>query len=946
MHQFKFIFFLSGCLLFYCSAEDPFTPSESVIRSVLIETPSLSKVPRPAVRRSYALIRSIKNVNASAIYVIGIRSNRLPRNESIENVVIYGCKIPDSPPSDGPNMDVVDGAYFETDVPCKSNQSQPLYMWNANGPSVDHIPQYQGFELGSKVDLNYLVLHVTFKSNISSVPNNSEVSISVNYKYFHPPSLLNVYRFFMRGVTVNGQNVEEHLSCRFLARPKAKFYAARVHSNGHAADAVGVYKIDTRGQWTQILLADPREIQTQKPISPVEINVGDYIMAICRFSTFGRNYTFGTDVRRQEMCNVDLFYSHKWETSFPGNDVCDENMVDAFFHSMDRNLRDEFNAFRGPFDMLTHLPEPTFMHLSDILYNYTRPRIDYRPGFEPIVTTHYQNANSSGLESVGIYGPQFPADHNVLILQSDQRLQYRHHLTLDNFESFSVFQGLAMDPCSNLQVLALQSIPARYYKDYLAIRNGSNEHTIRPALSYSPLLTIDALTGETLVKRGNSMLYPYSLSVDERGFSWVSDVALHQVLMFDARSFVPNAVYMEDYRAGNDDRHFCKPTSVARYIMDPRDLVYRADGSGPNLNDTEWMFVADGVCDANHRAVRVQSGRRQMDLHLQTNLVRRPFALATDRQKQLVCASDADELLVECFDLDSGQLRLTLNLDRLDGKLDGYRVRRMAFATHHPVLYAVLENTNTSFQFVAMFDTQAYGRFMGRLPDLRTSVSTFEIALSLNETLLFVADTWSKSIYTYSIEGAPAMAVNTLLSAEMLAQVLRSCSFHTYKSLGASGAKGPPRNHSDDLKDRVVHQLLILLLSVLSIVTLVGLLAVIVMSRPRHPEYRIIGREFHTFGEFLRAVCFCEIWLPSRVRAWYLLPQSESNRSSLVVPAGGVTEDPQCGLSRFDAYVPHEADNDDEPPIESQLEQAPIVEPLEAKLALETNDLSGNNLNT
>lgn len=156
-----------------------------------------------------------------------------------------------------------------------------------------------------------------------------------------------------------------------------------------------------------------------------------------------------------------------------------------------------------------------------------------------------------------------------------------------------------------------------------------------------------------------------------------------------------------------------------------------------------------------------------------------------------------------------------------------------------------------------------------------------------------------------------------------------------------------PHDYRDELRTRVAHQLLLLLLSVMVLVAIVALIVLLVKSRPRHPDYRIIGREFRSCGEFLRALCYCEMWLPTRVRAWYLLPESESSRGSLLIPGEASTDGgPQCGLSRFDAYVPQEVD-EDEQPLESQLEQQPSPAshegPLEAKLALQTNDLSGKN---
>ena len=74
---------------------------------------------------------------------------------------------------------------------------------------------------------------------------------------------------------------------------------------------------------------------------------------------------------------------------------------------------------------------------------------------------------------------------------------------------------------------------------------------------------------------------PHGLTIDSNKNIWLTDVGLHQVFMYNLkRSRQPLLTLGVRFEHGDDQTHFCKPTSVA---------ISQLKGD---------IFVADGYCNA------------------------------------------------------------------------------------------------------------------------------------------------------------------------------------------------------------------------------------------------------------------------------------------------------------------------------------------------------------
>ncbi|XP_076751262.1 peptidyl-alpha-hydroxyglycine alpha-amidating lyase 2 isoform X2 [Xylocopa sonorina] len=112
-----------------------------------------------------------------------------------------------------------------------------------------------------------------------------------------------------------------------------------------------------------------------------------------------------------------------------------------------------------------------------------------------------------------------------------------------------------------------------------------------------PINTVILLdkSGNKLLEWGANMFYlPHGLTIDMHGNYWITDVALHQVLKFDAKDITmmkdmaylfedyvpkPSLILGEAFQPGNNDKQFCKPTAVA------------VESNGD-------FFVSDGYCNS------------------------------------------------------------------------------------------------------------------------------------------------------------------------------------------------------------------------------------------------------------------------------------------------------------------------------------------------------------
>lgn len=192
---------------------------------------------------------------------------------------------------------------------------------------------------------------------------------------------------------------------------------------------------------------------------------------------------------------------------------------------------------------------------------------------------------------------------------------------------------------SNLKLGQVSGVAINIFDDPIVFHRGSvswNKDSFLPnnvlkdqskgPITANTILTVDQFTGKVKSEMGANLFYmPHGISVDHENNIWVTDVGLHQVMMFPWNSTTPSLVLGEKFVPGSDQNHFCKPTSV----------VVSKSGN---------VYIADGYC--NKRVVVYDTkGRYQTEIHGDWTVV---HSLALFQEEDTLCIADREGRKVDC----------------------------------------------------------------------------------------------------------------------------------------------------------------------------------------------------------------------------------------------------------------------------------------------------------
>lgn len=157
------------------------------------------------------------------------------------------------------------------------------------------------------------------------------------------------------------------------------------------------------------------------------------------------------------------------------------------------------------------------------------------------------------------------------------------------------------------------------------------------------IVTIDFKQNRYYNSWGSDLFYmPHGLSIDPSGeHVWLTDVALHQVFKYTIDGSKKILELGTRFEPGNDENHFCKPTSVA--------------------DSGDFVFVADGYC--NNRIVMLTSHGKYIGQFghapsLSNRIVTReptfdvPHKIIYNKEDKILCVADREGGAVKCFNFE------------------------------------------------------------------------------------------------------------------------------------------------------------------------------------------------------------------------------------------------------------------------------------------------------
>lgn len=181
------------------------------------------------------------------------------------------------------------------------------------------------------------------------------------------------------------------------------------------------------------------------------------------------------------------------------------------------------------------------------------------------------------------------------------------------------------------------------------------------------IIAFDKNTGNVVYEWGKDLFFmPHGLHIDKDGNTWVTDVALHQVMKFGAKNRThPELVLGTRFQPGKLNK-FCKPTAVA----------VLPDGD---------FFVSDGYCNA--RILKYsKSGEIILSWGVSSfggvaydvapeNFFAIPHALVLAADLDLLCVADRENGRVQCFNTKEGKFH-----SQYHSPIVGDRLFSMAYA--------------------------------------------------------------------------------------------------------------------------------------------------------------------------------------------------------------------------------------------------------------------------
>lgn len=160
-------------------------------------------------------------------------------------------------------------------------------------------------------------------------------------------------------------------------------------------------------------------------------------------------------------------------------------------------------------------------------------------------------------------------------------------------------------------------------------------------ISEETVVTIDPKERKVIRAWGRDKFFiPHGLSLDrEANNVWLTDCALHQVFKYSIDGSQELLVLGTAFTPGNDDTHFCKPTSVA----DTGEFVFVADGY---CNSRVVMFSAEGKY-LGEFGQSAESFMPNAPINQPTFYV--PHKIIYAQEAKMLCVADRENGRIQCF---------------------------------------------------------------------------------------------------------------------------------------------------------------------------------------------------------------------------------------------------------------------------------------------------------
>ncbi|KAI3387000.1 hypothetical protein SNEBB_004807 [Seison nebaliae] len=156
---------------------------------------------------------------------------------------------------------------------------------------------------------------------------------------------------------------------------------------------------------------------------------------------------------------------------------------------------------------------------------------------------------------------------------------YRHSST--QWNQIEQITDIAINPCNTNELYILHRGRREWTTDMFNFKNEFDFNKF-PILNYPTIVVLDRETNRIIDVFASNVFYlPHGIFVDHHCRVWITDVALHQIIMFQSTNHNEPFLYFgQKGIPGSGKNRFCQPTDI---LVDP-------------LND--HIYISDGYCNS------------------------------------------------------------------------------------------------------------------------------------------------------------------------------------------------------------------------------------------------------------------------------------------------------------------------------------------------------------
>lgn len=232
------------------------------------------------------------------------------------------------------------------------------------------------------------------------------------------------------------------------------------------------------------------------------------------------------------------------------------------------------------------------------------------------------------------------------------------------------------------------------------------------------LSLIDTQTFKLVSSWGSNIFYmPHGLTIDSESNIWLTDVGLHQVFKYNFRqAHTPLLTLGQAFKKGNDQTHFCKPTSIA---------VSQLSGD---------IFVADGYCNSRI-AQFTKNGTFVKEIKDFDQPMIVVHSIALIEEKNLVCTVSREEGRIICFDMSTGEKKKEIKNSNMK------TVYAIEYDPFSQVIHAVTGSNSymPSYGLTFSTDSDSFGTLVQRWqPENEDLTDSHDIAVSPDSSKIYI----------------------------------------------------------------------------------------------------------------------------------------------------------------------------------------------------------------